>query len=285
MKIVIAFAFSFCSFCLFGQTNLYCNVYGNATTQAEKDSTAYYLDGSMQEYNGCDSMPALHVVVIDSLTCEPWGTYYSGQNPNNRFGNENDDGGCRPRVEKFFVYKQDNVAQIDSFEALIQNFVPFGAYLLIYSWQYMDFTNWGASTFIPLNNLGFSGIMTAPDSVPCILFVRHGMPATAIELYGTTINDTLELNTVLNCLYDGIKENREPEEIVIYPNPATNQFNISGIVEYPAEISLYDLTGSQVLSRIIYNNEPVQVNNFPPGLYLYQVKTPDVLVRGKLVKQ
>jgi hypothetical protein len=100
---------------------------------------------------------------------------------------------------------------------------------------------------------------------------------------------TLILSPDLSCGqllgFEEIRSNESDVEFKIYPNPATNQFNISGIVEYPAEISLYDLTGSQVLSRIIYNNEPVQVNNFPPGLYLYQVKTPDVLVRGKLVKQ
>ena len=80
--------------------------------------------------------------------------------------------------------------------------------------------------------------------------------------------------------------------VIVYPNPATHQFTVSGlpagqagITNYPAEISLFDITGRIVLSQTIRQHEPVDVSHLPNGIYLYQIKTPHInYVRGKLVK-
>lgn len=67
-------------------------------------------------------------------------------------------------------------------------------------------------------------------------------------------------------------------EITLYPNPAINQFTVSGL-RYPTEISLFDITGRRVLSQIIRQGESVAVSHLPKGLYLWQVGK----ARGKIV--
>jgi hypothetical protein len=67
---------------------------------------AHYLDGQQIEYGICTNNPALHVAVIDPYTFESWKTRYGNQNPTNNFGNDNDNGSCRPRPEGYFIFRQ-----------------------------------------------------------------------------------------------------------------------------------------------------------------------------------
>lgn len=78
----------------------------------------------------------------------------------------------------------------------------------------------------------------------------------------------------------GLKEREEQEEITLYPNPTTSQFTVS-CVTCPAAITLFDVTGRQMLSQNIPQGGAITVSHLPKGIYLWQIGE----ARGKLLKQ
>lgn len=173
-------------------------------------TTGYSIDGAIQDESGCDGFaPALHLVIIDSATLQPWRTYgwttnSSGvwTNQNHQFGNANNGLNCnsRNRTEGFFVYKQHVASQMTALETTMLDTIPDGTYIALYSWGYMvqqrmtSNPNIGAA----MASLGAQNFSTT-DSVPYIFFVKKGYPNTAIEVWGTDKYDRIELNTVITA--------------------------------------------------------------------------------------
>ncbi len=142
---------------------------------------AYYIDGTMQDYSVCSWTPPLHVAVIDPITFESWGTNYAGANPTHDFGNIL----CRNRVEKFFIFHQDNLTHLQSFQNMVLNEVPDGHYLLVYTpiaarydlWNSLDSIN----MYQTFATLGSDSIHGARPNHPFAFFVRKGYPNTVVE--------------------------------------------------------------------------------------------------------
>lgn len=142
---------------------------------------AYYINGLMQEYSVCNWDPALYVAVIDPYTFQPWQTNYNGANPDHAFGNVL----CRTRPEKYFIFYQDNLANLQSFQNMVLNEVPDGHYLVIYtpieanydSWNQLDSVN----MYQTFATLGSDSIYPGRPNHPFAFFVRKGYPDTAIE--------------------------------------------------------------------------------------------------------
>ena len=97
-----------------GSKLLSCGVFGNAFSVL--NSAEYFIDFQSQEYGGCSTTHAFHVAVIDPVTLEPWGTRFDNENPDNDFGNANDNGACRARVERYFIFRQNNADQMAAFQ-------------------------------------------------------------------------------------------------------------------------------------------------------------------------
>ena len=74
------------------------------------------------------------------------------------------------------------------------------------------------------------------------------------------------------------------EQITVYPNPARSQLSIKGNIDIPATFELYDITGRKVKQEAVGNGS-IDVSSLAKGLYVWQIKTPDVSVRGKFIKQ
>lgn len=71
-----------------------------------------------------------------------------------------------------------------------------------------------------------------------------------------------------------IEESNTSESITLYPNPASNQITISGIVadDLPVDLTIYDLAG-RVLSKLKIDSEsPVDVSRLPTGSYLMKLQ-------------
>ena len=181
--------------------------------------------------------------------------------------NINDLANCRNRIERFFVFQQNDPAQMDSLIDMMQNDIPDSSYVLIYSWVYLDLNNWNASHLSTFSNYGFAGIFTAPDSVPCILFVQKGAPATALELYGNSPDDSLQLVTPINCTVNGTPELLTQEEIHLYPNPTTGIVNLSNVT---GSVEVFNITGRLLLTS---KDSQVNLSILPKGIYM--VKTGD----------
>jgi hypothetical protein len=70
----------------------------------------------------------------------------------------------------------------------------------------------------------------------------------------------------------------------IYPTLATESFLINGL-ENVATLSLINLNGKVVLSRLVQNGERIAIGNLPKGVYIARIYTAAGSVERKVVKQ
>ena len=178
-----------------GQRSVRTTVQGNSSGSGN-DLTQWYIDLTWQDGNGCGSTPAFHVAVIDPATFTAWGTRYNGANPDHFFGNVNDQGACRSRVEYYFIFRQNDPAQLDGMLDMLQNAVPDGHYVLVYTWKYLNRNLADQSNpdlFDELIAMGADSIRAVTDSVPYIFFTRKGDPIGSSEAWGTSIGDLIQL--------------------------------------------------------------------------------------------
>src|SRR5690606_4951839 len=100
------------------------------------------LDNDLVEYATCGTTPYIYVGVLDALTLEPWKTHCPGcgngspsnsnDDPSMDFGNLNNNGGCRPRFEKWFMFSQTDATSMANFQNMITNGIPDSNYVVIY---------------------------------------------------------------------------------------------------------------------------------------------------------
>ncbi|NNC83265.1 MAG: hypothetical protein HKN79_06785 [Flavobacteriales bacterium] len=180
---------------LSGTKLLSCEVYGDSYDLNQ--SSQYFIDFQSMEYNGCTTIEAFHVAVIDPITLEPWGNRYDGQNPDNFFGNANDDGSCRNRVERYFIFRQNSEEQMAAFQNMIENEIPDGHYVLIYSWLHSR-PSWLVNTFPDaapfFTDFGAEQVAGIESDVPFITIGVKGDPSQTIEIVGDTLNSFIELD-------------------------------------------------------------------------------------------
>lgn len=156
---------------------LSCDVYASYSFD-----NAWYLDGTMQDYATCGIEASIHVAVVDPLTFEAWGTNYNGANPDHDFGNIM---GCRGRVEKYFVFRQTSLGQLQAFQNMVLNEVPDGHHLLIYTPNTTRYDLWNtldsANMYQTFATLGSDSIIPGRPNGPFAFYVRKGYPNTVVE--------------------------------------------------------------------------------------------------------
>lgn len=77
----------------------------------------------------------------------------------------------------------------------------------------------------------------------------------------------------------------QPEvELVIYPNPVSNEFIVSG--DEQMEIWIYDLSGRLLTEFVNYKSgQLIDVSNLQSGIYIIQIKTKNKTVFSRLLKK
>jgi hypothetical protein len=166
---------------------------------------AWYLNDEQQEYEVCNLSPKFHVAVIDKATLLPWETRYTYPNgavvnPNNNFGNANDNSGCKPRPMRYFTFQQNNAAQIDAFQNLVENVVQNGDYILIYSPMTTRYDWWDLydpGLYQTFSNLGSDSIYAGRPNRPFIFLTRKGDPSFVVELVSQN-NENIFLDTLIS---------------------------------------------------------------------------------------
>lgn len=183
-----------------------CDVYGQATLWWEFAFTLYHIDGEIAEYNFCGLVPQIMVCVIDPVTLEPWGTRWfdptpgTWYNPTHDFGNANDNGGCRDRVEYHFAFHQNDPVELTACQNMIENEIPDSFYYLIYTTRYTDFSSLDAvpSIYTTFQDLGSDSVYFGrTEPVPFIMFGKKGDPGSLKEVYADTINSFIHLEDTL----------------------------------------------------------------------------------------
>lgn len=148
---------------------------------------AWSLDNSLVEYATCGSTPYIYVGVLDPLTMEPWKTHCPGcgngnpgasnDDPTMNFGNLNNNGGCRPRYEKWFMFSQSDAASMANFQNMITNGIPDSNYVVIYTPSQTLYHFWDViapSTYTMFQNLGFPQINNTNQEKPFAVFFKKG---------------------------------------------------------------------------------------------------------------
>lgn len=174
-----------------GSARITNNVIGNSTAFENE----VLLNTNVVEYATCNGIPAIHLVVFDPITFDAWGTNFNNQNPQNVFGNFNETS-CRQRIEYFFVFLQNDPAQMQALaDLLMSEIIPDGHIVVLYSARYVSYDDWDNAPDIydafATYNAGITGSSMAQDSVPFSLVTRKGDPDFVFELYGENISDVL----------------------------------------------------------------------------------------------
>ena len=180
-----------------GSKNLTCNVLGNSISL----STGYSIDGEVQEYALCQTPPGLAVAVIDPQTLEPLETGIHDFGNFNTYDYQTNTGFCRNRPEAYFLFRQFDSNQMAGLRDMLEDSIPDGHYILIYSLRYMSKHDWNIHApfiFSTFNDLGMNGVTAAPDSLPFAFFTRKGFPGSAVEEIGTEIGSIIDLSADLN---------------------------------------------------------------------------------------
>ena len=104
---------------------------------------------------------------------------------------------------------------------------------------------------------------------------------TGTSFVGSCTNTAVASVTVNLCT--GIKENNESFTLAVYPNPNNGNFIVTSSV-YPAEISMYDVTGKLIMKKGITEiDTTVNVSQLNSGVYYLIVSTETNSVSRKLV--
>lgn len=186
-------------------------LYDNPSSQYMYSVSDYRINNEMQDYATCSSTnPSLHVVVIDPISLKPWKTHYKNLNTSNFFGNINENGACRNRSEGYFIFNQNDAQSLANFQDMVNNKVPDGHYLLIYSMKTADYSSWNAlspSMFQTFKNLGSDSIYQNKPQRSFIFLCRKGDKSTVVEKVAQYNNEYLNLKTDLKSLDSRGQEN------------------------------------------------------------------------------
>jgi len=166
----------------------------------------FSLNLIQQDYGMCTTSPTLHVAVIDPVTHEAWGTKFTDgngitHNPTHDFGNANNESACRNRIEKFFLFREGDPTQLAAFQNMVNNEVPDGHYLLIYSPVYTYYSYWDAldsvNMYATFSNLGSDSIVPGRANLPFAFFVRKGDASTVVENVSQFVGDDFTITANL----------------------------------------------------------------------------------------
>ncbi|MEX1003116.1 MAG: T9SS type A sorting domain-containing protein [Crocinitomicaceae bacterium] len=177
--IILFFTTSYC----FGQSDLRIECYPTYEL-----ANGFYLNNTLIEYGCCGNTPSIYLGVADD-TCAFW-------NNETDLGNHNapwDSWVCKPRLEWYFVYRQNDYNQLNALDSVINQVIPDNHVFFMYTPGGYDHTSLQsvcpdlAQTFV--DQWG-SGVETA-DMI--ILFGIKGFPQS-YELMVGSPGDTLIFN-------------------------------------------------------------------------------------------
>ncbi len=176
---------------------------GSSTSTIYDNS--WYLNGVQQDYNICTITPKFQVAIIDHSTLTAWETRYTYPNgtvanPTHNFGNANDNGACEQRTMKFFTFNQNNPTQLAAFRNLVENIVPYGDYILIYTpitTRYDWWNTYDPQLYQTFANLGSDSIVPGRANRPFIFLTRKGDPNFVIEKFSQN-NEDIRIDTTIS---------------------------------------------------------------------------------------
>ncbi len=233
-----------------------CNVF-TSTAFPDFYYNNWLIDGTQQDYGILNFTPKLHVAVIDPITLLAWetkktlpGPPVTVLNPDNDFGNNNNEFPSLNRAWRFFTFHQDDPAKLDAFQNMVNNEIPDGHYILIYSPMTTRYDWWNSLDSTDMYNtfaaLGSDSIHGNRMQAPFAFFCRKGDPTSVVEVFAQTVPGEAHLTAVAV----GSEEGQEHSPLI---GPSAEWGNVYWKQD-PMEvgtadstvlsISTYDITGA-----------------------------------------
>lgn len=146
------------------------------------------IDGSYFDYATVfgGEHPGIYVGVLDPITMQPWYTNFGTANPDHNFGNGNNQGGyyAHQRPEAYFAFNQDSPTELAAFENMIENEIPDGHLVTIYTVPSTAYSNWTSmqpSLYHMFQSLGSTLVNASQPEKPFAMIFRQGDPASLVE--------------------------------------------------------------------------------------------------------
>ncbi len=109
----------------------------------------------------------------------------------------------------------------------------------------------------------------------CIIYVPAGSKsAYQSASWWSEFRNIVEMTTGLN--------NEKVLSIKLYPNPITSGFRITGLTEI-GELTLIDMNGKVLLTKIIENEEYISINNLSKGIYFVRIISKNATSEQKIL--
>lgn len=202
------------------------------------------LNTTEVEYGACGTSQSVHLAVFDPITFEAWGTNYNDENPDHEFGNANLHS-CRARVERYFIYRQNNPVQMQALaDLLLSETIPDGHYVVLYTIRNVNYSLWddAPDIYTAFQSLGATmiGATGAEDGMPFSLIARKGDPDFVFEMYGSVANEVLEND--VNIPSSGSKGDLSTQRIGPSTNWKTASWETFSLEENTGDISTIKIT-------------------------------------------
>ena len=109
---------------------------------------------------------------------------------------------------------------------------------------------------------------------------------SSLECVGKTFNQSLYPDSLYHCIYaTPTKDITLKNAILVYPNPVSEEIRIHS-TESVYEIEIRDMMGRVIFhDAAYYDNEPISIGHYIPGVYVVQVKTAKGTITRKISKE
>lgn len=96
-------------------------------------------------------------------------------------------------------------------------------------------------------------------------------------------------NYIFKSSYAGFEEfdkTNEKDNLVIYPNPASNIINIKlGELKKVATISIFSIQGKELIRKEYTGNSQIDINHLSPGLYFLRIINGNQIISQRFIKK
>ena len=93
---------------------------------------------------------------------------------------------------------------------------------------------------------------------------------------------TVAFNSFMGCSTTTVEEENITDAFVVYPNPASNSFQIEfKNTKKEAVLSIYDMSGRIILNKNITDQTIIDVADLKEGIYVLRIKTSDGITTNK----
>ncbi len=107
-------------------------------------------------------------------------------------------------------------------------------------------------------------------------------PNGNIKIYNNTTGCDSPEEVQDSCYWVSVDDNYVTNNLLLFPNPANQELNISVEGYSIDEVKIYTLTGQQVL-RDIPVNGTIDISHLQPGMYIVEVVVANRKIRQKLL--